>query len=100
MARPAPSAWPRLPQLRRRWLLGALLAGGLLGWLARADAAGGAKATGRAVAGRRPGKSAMPSALSPFIDHLIPADELSPAASALGVSQRIWSEARATPEAR
>ncbi|MDO9003795.1 MAG: gluconate 2-dehydrogenase subunit 3 family protein [Aquabacterium sp.] len=42
----------------------------------------------------------MPVALSPFIDHLIPADELSPAASALGVAQRIWNDAMATPDGR
>lgn len=40
----------------------------------------------------------MPVALSPFIDHLIPADDVSPAASALGVAQQVWSEAGSTLE--
>jgi hypothetical protein len=35
----------------------------------------------------------MPSALSPLIDHLIPADELTPAGSALQVPASMWQQA-------
>lgn len=92
MARAAPSTWPRLPQWRRRWLLGALLTGGLLGWLARADAAA-------SVRRPRPGQATAspPEALVALLDHLIPADDLTPAASALQVPQRLWAEAQQDP---
>lgn len=36
----------------------------------------------------------MPPALSAFIDHLIPADDLTPAASALNVPGDIWQQAQ------
>lgn len=93
MARHATPTWPSLPQWRRRWLLGALLTGGLLGWLARADAA-------VAVRRRAPARAAAaaPPALVALLDHLIPADELTPAASALQVPQRLWTEAQTQPE--
>lgn len=92
---------PRLPHWRRRWLLAALASGGWLGLLARADAA-------VAVAPRRPKRQRaaatqphlqphlqpQPPALRAFIDHLIPADDLTPAASTLQVHQRVWDDAR------
>jgi hypothetical protein len=87
-----------VPHWRRRWFLGALMAGGLMGWLARADAASGRlqprrrKPTGKGQALH------MPPALSPFIDHLIPADALTPAASALQVPGSIWQQAQADAE--
>ena len=55
------SSWPFLlplpvaAGLRRRWFLGALLTGGLLGWVARADAA---RAASMALWGRQPGSGA------------------------------------------
>lgn len=85
--------WPALPQMRRRWLLGALLTGGMLGWLARADAAT-ATSPRRAAAGGRRNTQAMPAALPLFLDHLIPADELTPSASSLKVHDRIWLAAQ------
>lgn len=93
MARHAPPTWPSLPQWRRRWLLGALLTGGLLGWLARADAAASVRRAPRARATPAP-----PAALIALLDHLIPADELTPAASALRVPQQMWAEAQTQPE--
>ncbi|WP_152606366.1 gluconate 2-dehydrogenase subunit 3 family protein [Aquabacterium sp. NJ1] len=87
------STWPSLPELRRRWFLRALLAAGPLGWLARADA--------KVARNRSPGNkplATMPPALTPFIDHLIPADEWTPAASALHVPQTIWQQAQTDAE--
>ncbi|HYR24562.1 MAG TPA: gluconate 2-dehydrogenase subunit 3 family protein [Aquabacterium sp.] len=91
--------WPVLPQLRRRWFLRALCAGGLLGWLAQVDAR---------VARARPGRAAkpvadatdMPAAWTPFLDHLIPADAFTPAASALAVPQQLWRLAQQDPPFR
>lgn len=95
MARHAPPTWPSLPQWRRRWLLGALLTGGLLGWLARADAAVGVR---RRPAAPTEAGATVPPALVALLDHLIPADALTPAASALQVPQRLWAEARTQPD--
>lgn len=83
---------------RRRWFLHALLGGGLLGWLARADAKAGSK--GLRVRGNGHAQSTMPQALAPFIDHLIPADAFTPAASALDVPGRIWQQALADVDLR
>lgn len=43
---------------------------------------------------------AIPGALTPFIDHLIPADQLTPAASAFNVPAAIWEQAQADGELR
>lgn len=92
------STWPSLsslsplPQLRRRWFLGALLTGGLLGWAARADAKAAVQRTRLKPVSQ--GRADMPPALRVFIDHLIPADELTPAASALRVPDHIWQQAQ------
>lgn len=91
MRHPGLSPSPVLPQWRRRWLLTALLAGGWLGWLARADAAQGS--TPRRPPARWP--DAPPAALIALVDHLLPADDMSPAASALKVPEALWREARA-----
>ncbi|MBI5925258.1 MAG: gluconate 2-dehydrogenase subunit 3 family protein [Aquabacterium sp.] len=93
------STWPflpSLPQLRRRWFVGALLAGGLLGWAARADAKVAVHRARVKVNGA--GRVLMPLALKAFVDHLIPADELTPAASALKVPEVIWQQAQADAE--
>lgn len=98
MRHPRLNAWPslnRLPQWRRRWLLAALVSGGWLGSLARADAA---VALAKARPDRQPRASGQPAALLVFIDHLIPADELTPAASTLQVHQRVWDEASRDPD--
>lgn len=89
---------PTLPQWRRRWFLGALLAGGLLGWAARADAKAAVHRTRVKPASQR--GADQPAALSAFIDHLIPADELTPAASALRVPGLIWQQARSDADLR
>lgn len=91
--------WPVLPRLRRRWFLRALCAGGLLGWLAQVEAVVAAPRRVRAPASRA-GQAHLPAALSPFIDHLIPADELTPAASAWDVPQRLWQQAQDEPAFR
>jgi len=86
---------PRLPQWRRRWLLAALVSGGWLGVLARADAA---VALDRRRARSKSSPPAQPQTLRVFIDHLIPADELTPAASVLQVHQRVWDETLRDPD--
>lgn len=92
-------SWPSLPKLRRRWFLGALLAAGMLGWVARADAARSASKV-RTKPHAKGLLNQIPSALTPFIDHLIPADELTPAASALKVPDSIWQQALGDPQLR
>ncbi|MFT3856067.1 MAG: gluconate 2-dehydrogenase subunit 3 family protein [Aquabacterium sp.] len=105
MRQPAQRLWPSLPHLRRRWFLQALMAGGFIGWLARLDAqaavsrpqAASAQEGGRGGS-RGPMPPAMPPALPVLVDHLIPADELTPAGSALGVPAAMWREALADAE--
>jgi hypothetical protein len=76
---------------RRRWFLSALSSAGWLAWLASRDALAapkrGAKAGAVAVT------SVAPKSWSPFMDHLIPADEWTPCASALGVDRQLWAQA-------
>ncbi len=91
--------WPSLPQWRRRWLLAALMSAGWWGSMARAEA----QTTARAAAlmagrGKRRAGGGMPDTFVHFVDHLIPADDLTPAASGLKVPQRVWSEALLEPE--
>lgn len=94
----AARTWPVLPQLRRRWFLRALCAGGLLGWLAQLDAVAGSSPVRHPV--KAASQPAMPAALAPFVDHLIPADEFTPAASALRVPQTMWQRALQEPAFR
>jgi hypothetical protein len=72
--------------MRRRLFLGAAAGGLLAGWL-----------PGAAAARPRKGQAVLPEApatLVTFIDFLIPADELTPAASALDLHRQVWDEAR------
>ena len=100
------STWPSLawPQWRRRWFLAALASGGWLGAVARAEAQVSVKGRGgrggRAQTEPQRGtpRSAQPATLRAFIDHLIPADDLTPAASTLQVHQRVWAEAQQDPD--
>lgn len=98
MRHPRLNAWPslnRLPQWRRRWLLAALVSAGWLGVLARAEAAVAVAKVRHVRPQQGLGQQAV---LRTFIDHLIPADELTPAASTLQVHQRVWDEASGDPD--
>jgi len=75
-------------QWRRRWFLAALGATGPLGWLASRDAL--AASPGRRVAAG----SKAPASWPVFLDHLIPADELTPSASQVRIDVSLWSEVR------
>lgn len=87
--------FPALPrvtrQWRRRWFLAALGAAGPWGWLASREALA-ARPPRAAAAKARP-----PASWAVLLDHLIPADELTPSASQLGVDAQLWSEARQDP---
>ena len=100
------STWPSMawPRWRRRWFLAALVSTGWLGAVARAEAQVSVKGRrglgGRAQTEPQRGtpRSAQPATLRAFIDHLIPADDLTPAASTLQVHQRVWAEAQQDPD--
>jgi Gluconate 2-dehydrogenase subunit 3 len=78
--------WP--PAIRRRWLLGALSGAGWWAWLAQQDALAAPRRLGqRATRGKQ-----APAAWPHLLDHLIPADDWSPAATGLKVDSQLWAE--------
>jgi hypothetical protein len=79
-------------QWRRRWFLSSLGGLGMWGWLASREALAARPARAVQSAARAPASWVL------FLDHLIPADALSPSASGLQVDRQLWSEVRQDAE--